>query len=135
RTAAALATADAAGAAAQFGATVLARRIVESVEPGSNELRLDGGERIGYRALVLALGADPIRIPLEGDGAGDVLSVNDLDDYARFREAIDDARHVTILGAGLIGCEFANDLKLSGRTVEVIEPAAWPLGRLLPQAV
>lgn len=135
RTAATLATADAAGAASQFGATVLARRVVESLEPGSKELRLDGGERIGYRALVLALGADPIRLPLEGDGAGDVLSVNDLADYARFREAIDRARHVTILGAGLIGCEFANDLQLFGRTVEVIEAAAWPLGRLLPQAV
>jgi rubredoxin-NAD+ reductase len=135
RTPAALATADAEGAAAQFGATILARRHVESINAASRELCLDGGERIGYRALVLAIGADPIRVPLEGDGAGHVLSVNDLADYARLREAIEDARHVTILGAGLIGCEFANDLKLSGRTVEVVEPAAWPLGRLLPQAV
>ncbi len=135
RTPAALATADAERAAAQFDATVLARRAVESIDADARELQLEGGERIEYRALVLALGADPIRVPLEGDGAGSVLSVNDLADYARFREAIEDARHVTILGAGLIGCEFANDLKLSGRTVEVVEPAAWPLGRLLPQAV
>ncbi len=135
RTPAALATADAAGAAAQFGATVLARRVVESIDPGAQALCLDGGERLAYRALVLALGAEPIRVPLEGDGAGSVLSVNDLDDYARFREAIEGAAHVTILGAGLIGCEFANDLVLSGRRAEIVEPAAWPLGRLLPQAV
>lgn len=135
RTPATLATADAAGAAAQFGAAVLARRVVESIDPAAQALYLDGGERLEYRALVLALGAEPIRVPLEGDGAGDVLSVNDLGDYARFREAIEGAADVTILGAGLIGCEFANDLVLSGRNAEIVEPAAWPLARLLPQAV
>lgn len=135
RTPAMLATADAAGAAAQFGATVLARRAVEAIDVGAGAVHLDDGTRVRYRDLVLALGADPIRIPLEGDGADDVRSVNDLDDYARFRETIEGARHVTILGAGLIGCEFANDLKASGREVDLIDPTAWPLGRLLPQAV
>lgn len=135
RTAAALATADAAGAAAQFGVTVLAGRSVEAIDAAARALRLASGERIAYRALVLALGADPIRVPLEGDGADDVLTVNDLAGYARFRDAIESARDVTILGAGLIGCEFANDLRLSGRGVRVVEPAAWPLGRLVPQAV
>ncbi|HEY0879446.1 MAG TPA: FAD-dependent oxidoreductase [Zeimonas sp.] len=135
RTAAMLATADAAGAAAQFGATVRAGRNVESIDAGAGVLRLDDGTTIEWSRLVLALGADPIRVPLEGDGAGDVLSVNDLGEYARFRAAIESAQHVTILGAGLIGCEFANDLRLAGREVRVIEPASWPLGRLLPQAV
>jgi len=155
RSPAALATADAEQAAAQFGVTVLPRRTVASIDAmlgatvtaiagGATDragdaqtgtLCLADGERMPYRALVLALGADPIRVPLEGDGAGDVMSVNDLGDYARFREAIEAARHVTILGAGLIGCEFANDLRLSGREVDVIDPSAWPLGRLLPQRV
>ncbi|MBW7923733.1 MAG: FAD-dependent oxidoreductase [Burkholderiaceae bacterium] len=135
RTAATLATADAAGAAAQFGVTVLAGQHIEAVDPAARALRLASGERIAYRALVLALGADPIRVPLEGDGAGDVLTVNDLVDYARFRDAIEAAADVTLLGAGLIGCEFANDLRLSGRKVRVVEPAAWPLGRLVPQTV
>lgn len=135
RTAAALATADADGAAAQFGATVLSGQCIESIEAANRTLHLASGKRIGYRVLVLALGADPIRVPLEGDGAADVLTVNDLADYARFRDAIDTARDVTILGAGLIGCEFANDLRLSARSVRVVEPAAWPLARLVPQSV
>ncbi len=135
RTAATLATADATGAAAQFGATVLAGQAIESIDAAARTLHLASGDRIAYRALVLALGADPIRVPLEGDGAADVLTVNDLGDYARFRDAIETARDVTILGAGLIGCEFANDLLLSGRSVRVVEPAAWPLARLVPQAV
>lgn len=135
RTPAMLATADAAGAAEQFAATVLAQRTVEAIDVARNTVRLDAGEGIAYRKLVLALGADPIRLPLEGDAADAVLSVNDLGDYARFRETIETARHVTILGAGLIGCEFANDLKASGREVDVVEPAAWPLSRLVPAAV
>ena len=91
-----------------------------------------GDERIAYSKLVLAIGADPIRIPLEGDAAEAVLSVNDLADYARLRAAAEGARRVSIMGAGLIGCEFANDLRGAGFEVDVIDPAPQPLGRLLP---
>ncbi len=130
-----IATADAAGAAAQLRATVLAGREVASIDPASRTLLFADGERLAWRKLVLATGADPIRLPIDGDGAQAVLSVNDLADYARFREVVEPARHVTILGGGLIGCEFANDLRISGRDVDVVDPAAWPLGRLLPQVV
>jgi len=85
-----------------------------------------------WRDLVLALGADPIRLPLAGDAADRVRSVNDLDDFATFLQELGDARRVAILGAGLIGCEFANDLLARGIQPTVIDPAGWPLGRLLP---
>ncbi len=90
-----------------------------------------------YDQLVLALGADPIRLPIEGSGAADILSVNDLHDYARFRERLDtlgDQAKVAILGAGLIGCEFANDILAAGHEVTVYDIAPLPLGRLLPPA-
>ena len=135
RSAAALASADAAGAAAQLNATVLAQREVVSIDPQAHAITLADGERIEYSQLVLALGADPIRVPLAGDAADAVMQVNDLGDYARFRDAIEQARHVTVLGAGLIGCEFANDLLASGRQVDVIDPAPWPLVRLVPERV
>ena len=38
-----------------------------------------------------------------------------------------------MIGAGLIGCEFANDLAGAGFRVEVVDPAPWPLARLLPK--
>ena len=43
-------------------------------------------------------------------------------------------RSVAILGAGLIGCEFANDLTLGGYKVDVIDLAPQALGRLIPEA-
>ena len=99
---------------------------------GRADDHLASGETLAYRDLVLALGADPIRLPLEGDGASEVLSVNDLDDYARFADRLDGVQSVAILGGGLIGCEFANDLLARGIAPTVIDPAAWPLSRLLP---
>lgn len=92
------------------------------------------GETVPYGKLVLAMGADPIRLPLHGDGADAVLSVNDHADYRRFRAAIEGKKSVAILGAGLIGCEFANDLVGAGYSVHVIDLAPQPLGRLLPPA-
>jgi rubredoxin-NAD+ reductase len=59
--------------------------------------------------------------------------VNDLEDYAGFRKAIEGRKRVAILGAGLIGCEFANDLTLGGYSVDVIDLAPHALGRLLPE--
>jgi rubredoxin-NAD+ reductase len=95
---------------------------------------LQNGERLSYSQLILALGADPIRLPLEDEGTEAILSVNDLDDYQRLRGTLEGKRDVTILGAGLIGCEFANDLTIAGYRVRVIDISTQPLGRLLPRA-
>jgi len=61
-----------------------------------------------------------------------VVSVNDLQDYECFAAALDGAATVAILGAGLIGCEFANDLLARGIAPTVIDIAERPLARLLP---
>jgi rubredoxin-NAD+ reductase len=109
------------------------RTEVSALDTAARRVVTAGGG-IEYSKLVLALGADPIRLALEGGGAADVLSVNDLDDYARFRSAIEGRKRVVLLGAGLIGCEFANDLLGAGYEVDVVDPAPGPLGQLLPEA-
>jgi rubredoxin---NAD+ reductase len=143
---AAIPSADATSFAAQSGITVRAFTQVTAIDREAGVLHVApardagvagpaGDSSIAWSRLVLALGANPIRPTLEGDAASEVLSVNDLADYARFRALLPSARHVTLLGAGLIGCEFANDLVLSGHAVDVVDPAAQPLGRLLPAGV
>ena len=127
-----LATASAQEMAQQLNAEVRSHCPVRTLHPAQREVELESGERLAYERLVLALGADPIRIPFAGDGADDVLSVNDLTDYARFRARLEGVRKVMILGAGLIGCEFANDLCQAGYRVAVADLADQPLGRLLP---
>ncbi len=120
--------------AAQLKAEIRAHTHVRGIDPATKRVFLDSGE-VAYSRLVLALGADPIRLPLGGDAAEHVLSVNDRADYARFRERIADKKRIAILGGGLIGCEFANDLVTAGYEVAVIDIATQPLGRLVPAEV
>ncbi len=131
KSASGLALKTVAAMAAELNAEVHAGTEMQAIDLAGRRVLTAAGE-IGWSRLVLALGADPIRLPLAGDGAAAVISVNDLGDYARFRAAIEGTRRVAILGAGLIGCEFANDLVLGGYAVEVADIAAQALGRLLP---
>ena len=92
-------------------------------------------QTLRYGQLVLATGAQPIRLPTPGDAANQVQSVNHLQDLAHFHAALGAApKTVLVIGAGLIGCEFANDLLLGGYAVHVVDPAARPLALLLPAA-
>ena len=131
KAAAALASAGAEKMAADLKATLITRSTVTAIDTRSQRLRTADAE-FEYGKLVLALGADPYPHGLSGSGASEVLTVNDLADYARFRERLAGKKRVAVLGGGLIGCEFANDLAASGYAVSVIHLGAWPLERLLP---
>jgi len=95
--------------------------ILESAQPDGTRSRFSF---VGVRSRAT--------LTIDGDGAADVLSVNDLDDFARWNERLVDARRVVLLGGGLIGCEFANDLLSRDVRPTVVDLADRPLGRLLP---
>ena len=118
--------------ASQQNIQVLTHTRIEKVDTDKNNVISNQGEH-SYSKLVFATGATPVRIQVLGNAADDMLSVNSLDDYAIFRKKLENKKHVTILGAGLIGCEFANDLAASGYKVSIIDLADRPLGRLLPE--
>ena len=117
--------------ATQLNATVRAKTRATSVDAAAHTIHI-GEETLSYSKLVLALGADQMRLPIAGDAADAIITVNDLDDYERFHLLLDGLKRVAIIGAGLIGSEFANDLAVGGHHAEVIDIAALPLGRLLP---
>jgi len=121
--------------AEQLNVTVRTRTRVASIDTQAQVVQLEGGEALPYSELVLALGAELIRPPIGGDAAEDVLGVNDLDDYRRFQDllAAKGAKKVAIIGAGLIGCEFTNDLLNGGFKVESVDPMGWCLPTLLPE--
>lgn len=121
------------GMATQLGLNILSETDVTAIDSAKQVISTSKGQ-ITYSKLVLALGADQIRLPLQGNAANEVITVNDLEDYAKFRNAIAGKKKVAILGAGLIGCEFANDLVLGGYSVDVIDLAPQALGRLIPEA-
>ena len=128
-----LVSSNAEGMAAQLEITILDDLDVTEINTASQTIETSKGS-IPYGKLVLGLGADQIRLPLQGNAAKEVITVNDLEEYAQFRKAIAGKKRIVILGAGLIGCEFANDLVLGSYEVDVIDLAPQALGRLLPEA-
>lgn len=119
--------------AEQLKAEIRTHTRITGIDPGHKRLWI-GEEAVPYRDLVLAWGAEPIRVPVAGDAEDAIFPINDLEDYARFRAAAAGKRRVLILGAGLIGCEFANDLRLGGLEVDVVAPCEQVMPGLLPAA-
>ncbi|WP_332777890.1 FAD-dependent oxidoreductase [Polaromonas sp.] len=124
-----------------LGVTLLPQTRVQTLDTAAKTVTTSAGV-IAYSQLVLATGAQPIRVPVEGDAADQVLSVNSLEDFSTFHDQLQavndhvDGRrpHVLIMGAGLIGCEFANDLASAGYRVSLVDPGSRPLAALLPEA-
>jgi rubredoxin-NAD+ reductase len=120
--------------AGQFGVEVLTDTVVNSIDAGAQSLDTSAGA-VHYGKLVLAVGAEVIQPPLKGDALDKVYSVNDLQDYAAFRQAVEEAgaKKIIIIGAGLIGSEFANDLSNSGFELEAVDALGYCLPTLLPE--
>lgn len=134
-----LVTQSAVQLATQIDATILTATRVEHIDVANKTLTTNASV-LEYDKLVFAIGAHPIRLALEGDGADQVMSVNHVEDYAVFRQQLDATEagrqaRVTILGAGLIGCEFADDLAGGGHAVTLVDPNALPLAALAAPAL
>lgn len=129
-----LASADAAAMAAMLGIVVLPHTRVTGIDTAARAIDTTAG-RLGYGRLVLALGAGARRPQLDGDAAHDVMAIDHLDDYTLLRRRLDALgrpAHIAILGAGLAGCEFAEDFAAAGHRVTLVDPARRPLAHLAP---
>ena len=121
--------------AEQYRARILTHTRVTHIDPATQTLQLDKGEALSWGRLVLAVGAEPIQAPLEGNAVDRVMSINNRLDFQAFYERLSDRKKVVIMGAGLIGCEYANDLVSAGYQVEVVAPSESLLTGLVPEAV
>lgn len=119
--------------AGQLKALVRTHTRISGIDPGHKQLWI-GEEAVPYRDLILAWGAQTVQVPVEGDAQDAIFPINDLEDYARFRAAAAGKRRVLILGAGLIGCEFANDLIAGGYEVDLVAPCEQVMPTLLHPA-
>ncbi|RXZ32909.1 FAD-dependent oxidoreductase [Oxalobacteraceae bacterium CAVE-383] len=122
----------------QLNANIMTGVRVDNIDIAERKVVTAAGA-FEYGKLVLAVGAQPIRLQIGGDAAQEVMSVNHIDDYATFRASLlpelRNAARIAILGAGLIGCEFADDLAAHGHAVTLIDPNALPLAALAAPAL
>ncbi|PIE37507.1 MAG: rubredoxin reductase [Gammaproteobacteria bacterium] len=132
-----LAQMDAGSIGTTFKAEVWTMTSVERIDTSAQTITTAGGAAtVHYSKLVLALGSEVIKAPLSGDALEYVYSVNDLQDYSDFRQALTagEVKKVAIIGAGLIGCEFSNDLLNGGFAVETVDALQNCLPTMLPEA-
>jgi rubredoxin-NAD+ reductase len=127
-----LAMADAGKMAEQLNITIRTNTRVTGIDSEGHKVFV-GEEPLEYSKLVLAWGAEPVAVRIEGDAGEYIFAINDLQDYANFRAELEGQKRVLMMGAGLIGCEYANDLSNGGYEVEVVAPSSQILPNLLPE--
>lgn len=119
-------------AAQRLGVHLLCDTHAVAIDAPARRLRTTRGT-LRWQQLVLAQGAAPLLPP--PFQPGQAWQVNDLAAYRRLRARIDSGpRRLAIVGAGLVGCELANDLALAGHAVTLLDLQPQPLAAALPPA-
>jgi NADPH-dependent 2,4-dienoyl-CoA reductase/sulfur reductase-like enzyme len=108
-------------------------REVLGVRTADHELDTEAGP-VPYDVLVLATGAEPIRLP-GAEGVPGVHLLRTLDDAERLRPVLARQHDIVVVGAGWIGAEFATAAREAGCAVTVVEAAERPLAGALPAEV
>lgn len=126
---------DADSKAAELGIEVRTESRIIRLDTGRKRLTTVKGA-IEYNKLILALGAHQRELPITGTATDSILRVNDLNSYQKMYDRLQmGIKHITILGAGLIGCEFADDLSKAGYSVTIVDPQKQALSGLLPDSM
>ena len=107
------------------------RACVAGVDPTSRKLRLVDGSELAFDALLLATGAEPVRLNLAGGDLAHVHYLRTLGDSRAIIANAQASRRAVVLGASFIGLEVAASLRARNIEVDVVAPEAIPMERIL----
>lgn len=108
----------------------LGRRAL-ALDAGARRLSLDDGAEIAFDRLLVATGAEPVRLSTPGADLPHVHHLRSLADSDRLIAACAGVKSVAVIGASFIGLEVAGALRARGLDVHVIAPEAVPMARIL----
>src|SRR5262249_24624934 len=101
------------------------------IDTKNKKLTVDGRESLAYDVLLLATGAEAIRLDVPGPNRGHVHTLRSLADSRTIIEAAKRARRAVVIGASFIGLEVAASLRARNLEIHVVAPEALPLERIL----
>lgn len=109
----------------------IVRSRVEALDVRARRVTLSDGSQRSFDRLLLATGADPVRLAIPGADSARVFSLRSLADSRAIVARASSASRVAVLGASFIGLEVAASLRARGLEVHVIAPEARPFERVL----
>ena len=103
----------------------------DGLDPTRRTVALASGHALVYDALLVATGAEPARLAIDGATQTHVFTLRTLADSRGIIAAAGGARRAVVVGSSFIGLETAASLRTRGLEVDVVSRDRLPLGRIL----